>query len=146
MRGGGAALGPSGKKARKRREERLAAWILLGASVVLGVGNVAEWVLGNGVRASSFWPFAMIASAAAMLLKDTGRPGAVRIMTYLATGLFVAVGLAVGIPQAARLARGESVDWLALAAGIAVALAVLCGAAAWIVKRTQRSSTGATTE
>jgi undecaprenyl pyrophosphate phosphatase UppP len=138
--GGGAVLGPSGRRARERRNERLVAWILLGASVVVGVGNLVEWALGHEMRALSFWPFAMIASATAMLLKDTGRPRAVRFMTYLATGLTVAVGLAVGIPQAARLVRGQSVDWLALAAGTAVALFVLGAAVAWTVRRAKRGT------
>jgi hypothetical protein len=138
--GGGAVLGPSGRRARERRNERLIAWLLLGASAVVGVGNMVEWAFGHGVEAQSFWPFAMVASATAMLLKGTGRPGVVRAMTYLATGLIVAVGLAVGIPQAARLVRGQSVDWLALAAGTAVALFVVGAAVVWIAGRAKRGS------
>ncbi|MFD1919128.1 hypothetical protein [Streptomyces beijiangensis] len=98
---------------------------------------MVEWARGNGVEAQSFWPFAVAAGSVATLLKGTGRRTAARGATYLACGLLVAVGIWTGIPQAAHLVHGESVDWLDLTIGVLVVLFVGVGAMTWIAGRKQ---------
>ncbi|MEV0096598.1 hypothetical protein [Streptomyces sp. NPDC050738] len=127
MGSGGKVLGPSGKRARQRRNERILAWVTLVGSGVAGVGGLVDWALGNGLEAQTFWPFAVAAWATALLLKSYGRKRAAGIANGLSVGLFAVGGLWLGIPAALHLVRGESVDWLDFSVGVLVA-AVLVAA------------------
>ncbi|MET9427565.1 hypothetical protein [Streptomyces sp. NPDC003036] len=109
--------------------------------IVLAVGaigvviNVADWFVGDGrPQPYDVFPLLLVLWAAGDLLKRP-RPAAARAMRGTAAVLLCAAGLAVGIPAAAALVRGEPFDWLDLILGVLVVLYALAGASALAVRK-----------
>ncbi|RST15166.1 hypothetical protein E2C00_07200 [Streptomyces sp. WAC05374] len=110
------------------------------ARLVLAVGavgvliNVADWFVGGDPQPYHVFPLLLVLWGAADLLK-AARPAAARAVRGVAGVLTVAAGLAVGVPAAVALVRGESVDWLDLVLGVLVVLYAASAAAALAARR-----------
>ncbi|OKK07932.1 hypothetical protein AMK26_02430 [Streptomyces sp. CB03234] len=97
------------------------------ARLVLAVGaigvavNAVAWIVEGHPQPYHAAPLLLVLWVAADLLK-TPRPAAARAVRAAAGVLLVAVGLAVGVPAATALVRGEAVDWLDLVLGVLVVL------------------------
>ncbi|MGI5355105.1 hypothetical protein ACQI4E_07265 [Streptomyces sp. CA-252508] len=113
------------------------------ARLVLGVGavgvviNVVDWFVGGEPRPYHAFPLLLVLWGAADLMQAS-RPDAARGVRAAAGVLMVAMGLAVGVPAAAALVRGDRVDWLDLVVGVVVVLYAASALAALVARRRNR--------
>ncbi|GAA2477247.1 hypothetical protein [Streptomyces gobitricini] len=113
------------------------------ARLILAIGaiglviNVVDWFVGGSPQPYHAFPLLLVLWGAADLLR-AARPAAARVVRGAAGVLMVAIGLAVGVPAAVALVRGEPVEWLDLLVGVVVAL-YAASAAAGLAARRQAS-------